>query len=109
MPPVKYVKAPTPPPPTPGGLGCCPFYGSGYVVFDLLFYISPIVCGDSVLVFVLVCTTLCHFYFAIILTRKRVLIVLLLLPPDVLLLLMFCASSSQVSVGWSAECGCGIS
>ena len=54
------------------------------------------------LVFVLACITLCHFYFAIILTWKRVLIVLLLLPSDVLLLLMFCASSSRVSVCWSA-------
>ena len=31
-----------------------------YIV-DLLFYVPPIVCGDSVLVFVLVFVTLCPF------------------------------------------------
>ena len=31
------------------------------VVVDLLFYVPPIVCGGSVLVFVLVCITLCPF------------------------------------------------
>ena len=31
------------------------------VVVDLLFYVPSIVCGDSVLVFVLVCITLCPF------------------------------------------------
>ena len=31
------------------------------VVVDLLFIVPPIVCGGSVLVFVLVCITLCPF------------------------------------------------
>ena len=51
---------------------------------DLLSYVSPIVCGGSVLVFFfffffLVCIKLCHFSFAINLTRKRELVALLLL------------------------------
>ena len=44
-----------------GSLGCCPFLGGGSVVVDLLFYVPPIVYGGSVLVFVLVCITLCPF------------------------------------------------
>ena len=47
-----------PPPPLPGGLGCCPFWGSGSVVVDLLFGVLPIGCGGSVFVFVLLCITL---------------------------------------------------
>ena len=35
------------------------FFGS--VVVSLLFYVPPIACGGSVLVFVLVCITLCPF------------------------------------------------
>ena len=35
--------------------------GGGSVVVDLLFYVPPIVCGGSVLVFVLVYITLCPF------------------------------------------------
>ena len=46
---------------SPGGLGCCPFKCGGFVVFDLLFNVRPIVCGSSVLVFVLLCITLCPF------------------------------------------------
>ena len=42
-------------------LGYCPFFGGGSAVVDLLFYVHPIVCGGSVLVFVLVCITLCPF------------------------------------------------
>ena len=52
--PVKCIKS-------PGSLGFCPFYGGGSVVVDLLFYVLPIVCGGSVLVFVLLCITLCPF------------------------------------------------
>ena len=37
-------------------LFCC-------VVVDLLFYVPHIVCGDYVLVFVLLCITTCLFYF----------------------------------------------
>ena len=33
---------------SPGGLGCCPFWGGGSVVVDLLFGVLPIVCGSSV-------------------------------------------------------------
>ena len=46
---------------SPGGLGCCPFFGSGSVVFYLLFNAFLIVCWDSV--FVLLCITVCPFYF----------------------------------------------
>ena len=46
--------------PPPGGFGCCPFYGGGSVVVDLLFNVLLIVCG-SVSVFVLLCITLCSF------------------------------------------------
>ena len=35
--------------------------GSGSVVVDSLFYVSHNVCGGSVLVFVLLCITLCPF------------------------------------------------
>ena len=45
--------------PAGGGLGSCPFEGSGSVVVDLLFNVLPIVCGGSVFVFVLLCITLC--------------------------------------------------
>ena len=45
-----------------GGLSCCPFQGSvSVVVVDLLFDIPAIVCGGSVLVFVLVCITCMSF------------------------------------------------
>ena len=40
-----------------GGLGCCLFYGSGYVVVDSLFNVPPIVCGVLCLVLVLLCIT----------------------------------------------------
>ena len=49
--------------PSPGGLGCCPLYGCSSVVVDLLFNVLPIVCGRSVLVFVLLCFTLCALEF----------------------------------------------
>ena len=44
-----------------GGLGCPPFLGGGSVVVELLFYVAPIVCGGSVLVFVFICIALCRF------------------------------------------------
>ena len=54
--------------------------GFCFDVVDLLLYVPPIVCGGSVLVFVLVCITLYGLSrFAIILTRKRKLVALLLL------------------------------
>ena len=49
------------------------------MVVDLLFYVPIIVCGGSVLVFVLVCVSLFLSNFTIILTKKRGLVVLLLL------------------------------
>ena len=52
---------------------------STVVSVDLLFYAPPIVCGDSVFVYVLVCINLCLSSFAIILTRKSELVALLLL------------------------------
>ena len=48
-------------PPPPSGLGCCPFWGGGSVVVDLLFDVLPIGCGESVFVLVLLCITLCPF------------------------------------------------
>ena len=44
-----------------GGLGCRPFLGGASVVVDLLFYVPPIVCGGSQLVFILICIVLCRF------------------------------------------------
>ena len=62
--------------PPPGGLGCCPFKGGGYVVVDFLFVVTPIVgvCNCSML-----CCTLLyvHSIFAIILMGKRELAALL--------------------------------
>ena len=47
---------------SPGGLGCCPFLGGGSVVFIYcLMYFS--LCVGILFVFVLVCITLCPFYF----------------------------------------------
>ena len=42
-------------------LGCYLFEGGGSVVVGLLFNVPPIVCWDFVMVFVLVCNTLCLF------------------------------------------------
>ena len=64
--------------PPPGGLGCCPFKGGGYVVVDFLFIVIPIVgvCNCSMF-----CCTLryVHSSIAIILMGKRELIALLYL------------------------------
>ena len=62
----------------PGGLGCCPFKGDGYVVVDFLFIVTPIVgvCNCSVFC----CTLLCvRSSIAIILMGKRELVALLYL------------------------------
>ena len=60
----------------PGGLGCCPFLGSGSVVVELLFIVTPIVgvCNCS-----MICCTLLyvHSSIAIILMGKRELVALL--------------------------------
>ena len=50
-----------------------------FVVVDILFNVLPIVCGNSVFDFVLLCITLCPSSFAIILKKKRKLVALLLL------------------------------
>ena len=86
-----------------------PDFGLAFsVAVDLLFYVPPIVCRGSVLVFVLVCIYVLSS-FAIILTRKRELVALLLLSlgclvtVNVLWLFLFGV------LGWSAVCDCGIS
>ena len=63
-------------PPPPGGLGCCPFEGSGSVVVDLLFIVTPIVRACNYSMF---CCTLLYVptSFAIILIGKRELAALL--------------------------------
>ena len=70
-----------------------------------LFHVPPIVCGGSVLFFVLVCITYVLSSFATILTRKRELVVLLLLS-------CYCKCPVALphgAVDWSAVCDCGIS
>ena len=61
------------PPPTPSGLGFCPFKGGGSVVVELLFIVTPIVgvCNCSMF-----CITLLYVKssFAIILMGKRELV-----------------------------------
>ena len=88
------------------GLVCCPFCGSGSVVFDLLFGVLPIGCEGSVL-------CLCFAVlssFAIILKRKRELVALPLLSYD--LVTVFCICSVTLphgAEGWSVVCECGFS
>ena len=68
----------------------------------------PIVCGCSVLVFVLVNITLSVSSFAIIFTRKRELVAFFV----VLRMSCYCECSvalPHVAVGWSSVCDCGIS
>ena len=42
-------------------LGCCPCLGGGSVLVDLLFNVLPIVCGNSVFAFILLCIALSTF------------------------------------------------
>ena len=60
----------------PGGLGCCPFWGSGSAVVDFLLFVAPIVgvCNCSMF-----CCRLLyvHSSIAIILKGKRELLALL--------------------------------
>ena len=66
------------------------------VVVDLLFYVPPIVCGGSVMVFVLECITLCPFQLCNHIeeeARASCLILYRLL--YVLLLSILCGSSSR--------------
>ena len=63
----------------PGGLGCCPFLGGGFVVVvDFLFIVTPIVGACNCSLFC--CTFLyVHFSIEIILMGKRELVALLYL------------------------------
>ena len=88
-------------PPPLGSLGCCPFEGGGSVVIHPLFYVHvpPIVCGGSVLVFVLAFIPCVISSFAIILTMKIMLVALVLLSFRCLVTLnIFCGSSSRCRV-----------
>ena len=86
----------------PGSLGYYTFYGGGSFVRDQLFYVLPIVCEGSVLVFVLVYVALCPFKFCNHLEERELV---------ALLLLSYCkrpVALPHVAVGWSAVCDCGI-
>ena len=62
--------------PSLGGLECCPFKGSGSVVVDFLFIVTPIVGDCNCSMFW--CTLLyVHSIFSIILMGKRELVALL--------------------------------
>ena len=95
--------------PSPGGLGCCPLYGCSSVVVDLLFNVLPIVCGSSVLVFVLLCFTLCALEFCNHLEEEENAGCF-----AIIVLQVYCYYNCYVAlppgaVGWSAVCDCGIS
>ena len=49
-----------------------------YIVVDSLFNVPRNVCGGSVLVFVLLCTSLCSIYFVNTMTRKIMVVVFLM-------------------------------
>ena len=92
---------------SPGGLGCCPFEGSGsVVVVDLLFSVTPImgVCNCSMF-----CCTLLyvHASIAIILMGKRELVALLNLSSWCLVMVE--CPLPRDTMGLSAVCDCGIS
>ena len=70
-----YFNKATPPP--PGGLGWCPFLGSGSVVVDFFVYCYSH-CGNVIVRTMFCCTLLyVHFSFTIILMGKRELVALL--------------------------------
>ena len=48
-----------------------------YIVVDSWFNVPQNICGGSVLVFLLLCISLCFFYFVNTLTRKRMIVALL--------------------------------
>ena len=79
------------------------------VVVDLLFYLPPIVCGGSMLVFVFVCITLCPFYFCNHLEEEERAGCF-----GFIVFWMSCYCKCPIAlphgaVGWSAVCNCGIS
>ena len=63
-------------PPPPAGLGCCLFWGGGYVVVGFLFFVDPVVgaCGCSVF-----CCALLYVYsgVAVVLMGRGLLVALL--------------------------------
>ena len=76
---------------------------------DLLFNVLPIVYGSSVFVFVLLCITLCPFYFCNHLEEEEKAGCL-----AIIVLQMYCYYKCSVAlphggVGWSAVCDCVIS
>ena len=78
-------------------------------VADLLFDVLPIVCGSSVFVFVLLCITLCPFYFCNHLEEEKRTGCFAII---VLQMYYYCKCSvalPQGALGWSAVCNCGIS
>ena len=76
------------PPRLSGGLGCCPFWGGGSVVGDLLFGVLRNGCGGSVFC---LCFVVRYFVSFLVLKRKRKLAALLLLYND--LVTVFCICS----------------
>ena len=52
-------------------------HAESYIVVDSLFNVPRNICGGSVLVFVLLCISMCPFYFVTTLTRKRMIVALL--------------------------------
>ena len=75
----------------------------------LLFFVLPIVWGDSVLVFVLVCITFCHFYFCYHLDEEKRVGCFALI---IIWMSYYCKCNVALphfAVGWSAVCDCGIS
>ena len=75
------------------------------VVVDLLLNVLPIVCGRYVLVFVLLCITLCPFWFCNHLEEEEKAGCF-----AIIVLHMYCSVAlPHGAVGWSAVCHCGIS
>ena len=82
----------------------------GYVVVNLLFYVPAIVCGGSVLGFVLYALLYVLSSFAIIFMRKREMVDLLLMFFGWMSCYCRCSVTLPYSVvSQSAVCDCGIS
>ena len=91
----------------PGGLGCCPFYGGGSVVVNLLFGVLPIGCGGQCLS--LLCITLCFCWFC---NHFEDLERVGCFAFIVLQMSCYCKCSVILphgAVGWSVVCDCSIS
>ena len=61
------VKCTSAPPPPPSGLDCSPLLGGGSVVVYSLFYVLPIVSGDSVFC---LCFVMHYFVPSLVLTKS---------------------------------------